>query len=82
MRQRFGGTEMKEGEHRNKLTGEVLSRSYQWCRRCGQNFSSTRAGDKHRVGKFLPESRECLTGKDAKLISFRNVNGAIVYRLG
>ena len=72
---------MKEGEHRNKLTGEVLSRSYQWCGRCGQNFSSTKAGDKHRVGKFLPSQRHCLSGADANLIPFVNINGALVHKL-
>lgn len=72
---------MREGEHRNYLTGEVLSRSYQWCGRCGQNFSSTRAGDKHRVGIFFPGQRHCLTGAEANLIPFKNSNGALVYRL-
>jgi len=72
---------MKEGEHRNKLTGEVLSRSYQWCRRCGQNFSSTRAADKHRIGTFFPNQRQCLPGAEANLISFQNVNDATIYKI-
>ncbi len=72
---------MKEGEHRNQLTGEVLSRSYQWCRSCGQNFSSTRAADRHRVGNFFPDQRRCLNGVEANLIPFRNTNGALIYRL-
>ena len=81
MRQRFGGTEMKEGEHRNKLTGEVLSRSYQWCGQCGQNFSSTRAADKHRIGIFFPDQRRCLSGAEANLTPFKNSNRALVYKL-
>ena len=71
---------MKEGEHRNKLTGEVLSRSYQWCSKCGQNFSSTRAANKHRVGSFFPDKRRCLTGLEANLIPYLNANGALVFK--
>ena len=72
---------MDEGEHRNTLTGEVLSRSYQWCKKCGQNFSSTRAGDKHRIGKIYPYERICLSGSDANLVEFKNRNGATIYKL-
>ena len=72
---------MEEGEHRNRLTGEVLSRTYQWCAKCGQNFSSTRAANKHRVGKYFPDQRRCIDGAEANLIPEFNVNGAIVYKL-
>lgn len=67
--------------HKNRSTGETLSNSYQWCKPCGQNFNSTRAGDKHRVGKFYPDARRCLTGEEAGLISFFNSHGAKVYKL-
>jgi hypothetical protein len=70
------------GLHRNTITGEILSKTIQWCSNCGQNFSSTRAGDKHRVGKFFPNERKCLTGEDAGLTAVINkIRDARVYRL-
>ncbi len=70
------------GLHTNDITGEILSKTVQWCRKCGQNFSSTRAGDKHRVGKFFPDERKCLTGEDAGLTAVINKKrGTKVYRL-
>lgn len=68
--------------HRNTLTGEMISKTYQWCKPCGQNFSSTRAADKHRVGKFFPDERKCLSGEEAGLIpEFDEKRGTKVYRL-
>jgi len=68
--------------HRNKLTGEMISKTFQWCKACGQNFSSTKAGDKHRVGKFIPDERKCLRGEEAGLIpEFNERRGTKVYRL-
>jgi hypothetical protein len=70
------------GLHINTITGEILSKTTQWCGNCGQNFSSTRAGDKHRVGNFFPDGRKCLTGEDAGLTGVINKKrGTKVYRL-
>lgn len=67
------------GLHKNQITGEILSNTYQWCRKCGQNFSSTRAGNMHRVGKFSPNERRCLKGEDAGLTLKINAHGARYY---
>jgi len=68
--------------HRNKQTDEMISKSYQWCSGCGQNFSSTKAGDKHRVGNFFPDERRCLTGEEAGLkAEINDERGTKVYRL-
>jgi len=31
------------------------------CANCGHYFNSTSAFDKHRVGKYMPDSRRCLS---------------------
>ena len=67
--------------HRNDLTGEILSQNVNWCKVCSQNFSSQRAGDKHRVGNFYPNTRKCISGEEAGLILSVNAYGARIYRL-
>ena len=67
--------------HRNRATNEIVSSSIQICNVCFQNFASTRAGDRHRKGKYNLDKRQCLTGDEAGLEMTVNSFGATVYRI-
>jgi hypothetical protein len=65
--------------HRNRYTGEVLANATEVCPACHFNFSSTRAGDKHRVTR--EEKRVCLSPTEAGLEPFTNQHGATVWKV-
>jgi hypothetical protein len=71
---------MKLQNHFNRYTNEELKNSDQICSSCHLNFSSTRAGDKHRIGTF-GKDRRCASPKEVGLVKNINPYGAIVYSL-
>lgn len=66
--------------HFNRYTGEQLENSTQICSACHCNFSSTKAGDKHRIGTF-GKDRRCAVPEEIGLVKNINPYGAIVYSL-
>jgi hypothetical protein len=71
---------MKLLNHFNRYTGEQLQNSIQVCSGCHRNFSSTKAGDKHRIGAF-GKDRRCASPEEVGLVKNINPYGAIVYSL-
>jgi len=71
---------MKLMNHLNRYTNEELKNSDQICSSCHLNFSSTRAGDKHRIGTFGID-RRCASPEEVGLVKNINHYGAIVYSL-
>ena len=67
--------------HRNSKTQELLLNDEQVCPVCFENFTSTRAGDLHRVGEIGTPKRGCANPKDAGLIAKRNEFGTLVWSI-
>jgi hypothetical protein len=67
--------------HRNLKTQERLLNAEQVCPVCFENFSSTRAGDEHRVGEIGTPERGCANPKDVELIVKPNVYGTLVWSI-
>jgi hypothetical protein len=67
--------------HRNSKTEELLLNAEQVCPVCFENFSSTRAGDEHRVGEIGTPERRCADPKDVGLIAKPNVYGTLVWSI-
>ena len=65
--------------HRNSKTQELLLNDEQVCPVCFENFTSTRAGDLHRVGEIGTPERGCTSPKDVELIAKRNEFGTLVW---
>ena len=63
---------------RNPYTGEVLAHYVEVCTVCHRNFSSTRAGDAHRVSR--DGARICLDPSDIGLELTVNSHGSLIYR--
>lgn len=45
-----------------KLTGDRCK-----CSACGEYFNSTKAFDKHRRGKYMPNERRCLSKEEMEI---------------
>ena len=71
---------MKLLNHINRYTNEQLHNSTQVCSGCHLNFSSTKAGDKHRIGTF-GKDRRCASPEEVGLVKNINSYGAVVYSL-
>lgn len=65
-------------DFRNPYTGELLANYVEVCAACHRNFSSTKAGDKHRATRG--ERRVCLDPSEIGLELTVNRHGAPVYR--
>ena len=65
--------------HRNSKTQELLLNDEQVCPVCFENFTSTRAGDLHRVGEIGAPERGCANPKDVGLIAKPNYYGTRVW---
>ena len=65
--------------HRNSKTQELLLNTEQICPECFENFTSTRAGDEHRVGEIGTPDRGCANPKDVGLIDKQNEYGTMVW---
>lgn len=63
---------------RNPYTGEVLAHYVEVCPVCHRNFSSTRAGDAHRLSR--DGARVCLDPSDIGLELTVNSHGSLIYR--
>ena len=64
--------------HRNSKTQELLLNDEQVCNVCFENFTSTRAGDLHRVGEIGAPEIGCANPKDVWLIAKPNYYGTRV----
>lgn len=65
--------------HRNSKTQELLLNAEQVCPVCFENFTSTRAGDEHRVGEIGTTERRCANPKEVGLVAKRNKYGTLVW---
>jgi len=65
--------------HRNSKTQELLLNDEQVCNVCFENFTSTRAGDLHRVGEIGTPERGCANPKNVGLIAKPNDYGTLVW---
>ena len=65
--------------HRNLKTNELLKNAEQVCPVCFENFTSTRAGDLHRVGKIGTPERRCAEPSTIGLILKPNKYGTQVW---
>ena len=63
----------------NGWSGEKLENRDQLCPACHAAFRNTKAGDRHRVGKF--PNRVCVDPRSAGLIPFVNSFGTPVWDL-
>ena len=70
------------GLHKNKQTGELLAQDVQVCTMCWKNFSSDDAWERHFDRKKYPDPSCCLEPTSAGLVSFKNIRGATIYRIG
>jgi hypothetical protein len=66
--------------HRNKLTGDLLNQKEQVCPVCFENFKTTEAGDKHRVGSYGVD-RKCESPSNIGLVPIKNKFGTRVWKL-
>lgn len=67
--------------HRNSRTQELLQNDEQVCPVCFENFTSTRAGDLHRVGAIGTPERGCANPKSVGLIAKQNEFGTSVWSI-
>ncbi len=67
--------------HRNSKTQELLLNAEQVCPVCFENFTSTRAGDEHKVGEIGTPERGCANPNDFGLIVKPNVYGTLVWSI-
>jgi len=67
--------------HRNSRTQELLHNDEQVCPVCFENFTSTRAGDEHRVGEIGTPERRCAEPSSVELIAKPNSYGTLVWSL-
>ena len=65
--------------HRNSKTQELLLNDEQVCNVCFENFTSTRAGDLHRVGEIGTPERGCAKPEDVGLVAKPNKYGTLVW---
>jgi hypothetical protein len=65
--------------HRNSRTQELLHNDEQVCPVCFENFTSTRAGDLHRVGEIGTPERQCAEPSSVGLIMKQNNYGTKVW---
>jgi len=66
--------------HRNKKTGDLLRHIEQVCPVCFENFKTTEAGDKHRIGNFGID-RRCANPSEVGLVQTKNRFGTSIWRL-
>lgn len=67
--------------HRNLKTQELLLNDEQVCSVCFENFTSTRAGDLHRVGEIGTPERGCANPKNVGLTAKQNEFGTLVWSI-
>ena len=65
--------------NRNLRTLERLLNAEQVCPVCFENFSSTRAGEEHRIGEIGTPERGCASPKDVGLVAKPNKYGTLVW---
>jgi hypothetical protein len=65
--------------HRNSRTKELLHNDEQVCPVCFENFTSTRAGDLHRVGEIGTPERRCAEPSSVGLVMKLNNFGTKVW---
>ena len=65
--------------HRNLKTNELLKNAEQVCPVCFENFTSTRAGDLHRVGEIGTPERRCAEPSTVGLVAELNKFGTKVW---
>jgi hypothetical protein len=65
--------------YRNPWSGEFLENQDQLCTCCRVAFRNTKAGDRHRVGRF--PNRICVEPLSAGLVPFINKFGTIIWDL-
>ena len=65
--------------HRNLRTGKELRNIEQVCPVCFENFTSTRAGDLHRVGEIGTPERRCAEPSSVGLVRKPNKYGTQVW---
>jgi hypothetical protein len=67
--------------HHNLKTGKELKNVEQVCPVCFQNFASTGAGDKHRVGEIGTPERRCAEPAKVGLVTKLNKFGTNVWEI-
>jgi hypothetical protein len=65
--------------HRNLKTQELLRNIEQVCPVCFENFASTGAGDKHRIGEIGTPERRCAEPSSVGLVMKLNNFGTKVW---
>jgi uncharacterized C2H2 Zn-finger protein len=66
------------GRHKDD-EGKWLSQNVLRCRRCGRNFKSDKAADKH-YDRTLPHGHRCKEPEVVGLVSYQNTYGATIWK--